>query len=269
MGGVAQGIGQALMEHQVYDRDSGQLLTGSFMDYAMPRAACMPNVECVARRGAVQDQSARRQGHRRVRHHRRAADRHQRDDRRAARRSASTQIDMPATPLRVWQAIRKRGGARRAAQACCARAASVARPWAKRPRRAPARDSKRALRLSTCRRSRRQGRMFTHVNRARSWSGSDPCVECVSMTSAAVPLARRAAAANPRPVILGSGTAGVVRAAGGGLARRLLGGAAFAADHGGWLLAVSVEARRAPAPSWRGIRRWTVCRGRGRSPPAW
>src|SRR4249919_2848225 len=46
MGGVVQGIGQALMEHQVYDRGSGQLITGSFMDYAMPRAAVMPNVEC-------------------------------------------------------------------------------------------------------------------------------------------------------------------------------------------------------------------------------
>jgi carbon-monoxide dehydrogenase large subunit len=47
MGGVVQGIGQALLEHQVYDRGSGQLITGSFMDYAMPRAAVMPNVECL------------------------------------------------------------------------------------------------------------------------------------------------------------------------------------------------------------------------------
>ena len=37
-GGLAQGIGQALMEHAVYDEDSGQLLTGSYMDYTMPRA---------------------------------------------------------------------------------------------------------------------------------------------------------------------------------------------------------------------------------------
>ncbi len=36
-GGVAQGIGQALTEHVVYDAD-GQLLTATFMDYAMPRA---------------------------------------------------------------------------------------------------------------------------------------------------------------------------------------------------------------------------------------
>jgi carbon-monoxide dehydrogenase large subunit len=40
-GGMAQGVGQALMEHIVYD-DDGQLLTGSFMDYAMPRAADLP-----------------------------------------------------------------------------------------------------------------------------------------------------------------------------------------------------------------------------------
>ncbi len=40
-GGVAQGIGQALMERTVYDRE-GQLLTASFMDYAMPRAANLP-----------------------------------------------------------------------------------------------------------------------------------------------------------------------------------------------------------------------------------
>ncbi|HWB48512.1 MAG TPA: xanthine dehydrogenase family protein molybdopterin-binding subunit [Stellaceae bacterium] len=44
-GGVAQGLGQALMEQVVYDRDSGQNLTGSFMDYAMPRADSMPYME--------------------------------------------------------------------------------------------------------------------------------------------------------------------------------------------------------------------------------
>jgi aerobic carbon-monoxide dehydrogenase large subunit len=40
-GGMAQGIGQALMEQVVYDRN-GQLLTGSFMDYAIPRASDLP-----------------------------------------------------------------------------------------------------------------------------------------------------------------------------------------------------------------------------------
>jgi aerobic carbon-monoxide dehydrogenase large subunit len=41
-GGVVQGIGQALMELAIYDKD-GQLLTGSYMDYAMPRAADVPS----------------------------------------------------------------------------------------------------------------------------------------------------------------------------------------------------------------------------------
>ena len=40
-GGVAQGIGQALLEQVIYD-DDGQLLTGSYMDYTMPRAADLP-----------------------------------------------------------------------------------------------------------------------------------------------------------------------------------------------------------------------------------
>jgi len=44
-GGVAQGIGQALMERTSYDPDSGQLLAGSFMDYALPRAADLPDIE--------------------------------------------------------------------------------------------------------------------------------------------------------------------------------------------------------------------------------
>jgi CO/xanthine dehydrogenase Mo-binding subunit len=43
-GGIAQGIGQALVEHAVYD-ESGQLLTGSLMDYAMPKADLFPMFE--------------------------------------------------------------------------------------------------------------------------------------------------------------------------------------------------------------------------------
>jgi carbon-monoxide dehydrogenase large subunit len=43
-GGIAQGIGQALWEGAVYD-DDGQLLTGSLMDYAVPKAAFFPNFE--------------------------------------------------------------------------------------------------------------------------------------------------------------------------------------------------------------------------------
>src|SRR2546422_2817662 len=43
-GGVAQGVGQALMEQVVYDAESGQLLTASFMDYAIPRADTLPDM---------------------------------------------------------------------------------------------------------------------------------------------------------------------------------------------------------------------------------
>jgi aerobic carbon-monoxide dehydrogenase large subunit len=44
MGGIAQGAGQALYEDVVYNRDSGQLLTGSLMDYGIPRADTLPRV---------------------------------------------------------------------------------------------------------------------------------------------------------------------------------------------------------------------------------
>ena len=44
-GGVAQGIGQILMEQVAYDRQSGQLLSASFMDYAMPRADVMCSID--------------------------------------------------------------------------------------------------------------------------------------------------------------------------------------------------------------------------------
>jgi len=44
-GGVAQGVGQAMLERTVYDSASGQLLTGSFMDYTLPRAADLPGLD--------------------------------------------------------------------------------------------------------------------------------------------------------------------------------------------------------------------------------
>jgi carbon-monoxide dehydrogenase large subunit len=43
-GALAMGLGQALLENAVYDADAGQLVTGSFMDYAMPRATDMPPI---------------------------------------------------------------------------------------------------------------------------------------------------------------------------------------------------------------------------------
>ena len=45
-GGTVQGIGQALLELGLYDAESGQLLTGSFMDYSMPRADNVPSFDC-------------------------------------------------------------------------------------------------------------------------------------------------------------------------------------------------------------------------------
>ncbi|WP_343035220.1 xanthine dehydrogenase family protein molybdopterin-binding subunit [Halovulum dunhuangense] len=47
-GGVAQGVGQALCEHLQHDADTGQLLTASFMDYAMPRAGDLPGIEVLS-----------------------------------------------------------------------------------------------------------------------------------------------------------------------------------------------------------------------------
>jgi aerobic carbon-monoxide dehydrogenase large subunit len=43
-GGIAQGIGQVMGEHAIYDKETGQLLTGTFMDYEMPRADGMPDM---------------------------------------------------------------------------------------------------------------------------------------------------------------------------------------------------------------------------------
>jgi carbon-monoxide dehydrogenase large subunit len=44
-GGIAQGVGQALLEHSHYDPETGQLLAASFMDYAMPRADTFPEIK--------------------------------------------------------------------------------------------------------------------------------------------------------------------------------------------------------------------------------
>jgi carbon-monoxide dehydrogenase large subunit len=104
-GGVCQGLGQVFMEHCQYG-DDGQFLTGSFMDYAMPRADSIPSIttefhpvpspknplgvkgsgECgvtgslPALMNAVADA--------------------------LARAGASTEIDMPVTPEKIWRALR-------------------------------------------------------------------------------------------------------------------------------------------------------------------
>jgi carbon-monoxide dehydrogenase large subunit len=47
-GGIVQGIGQALMEHNVHDAETGQPMAGSFLDYALPRAAGMPTLKPIS-----------------------------------------------------------------------------------------------------------------------------------------------------------------------------------------------------------------------------
>ena len=105
-GGIAQGIGQALLEHAVYDPQDGQLLSGSFMDYAMPRASTMPSfafsthnvptkanplgVKGAGEAGAVGAPPAVINAIVDALHHH-AGVRH---------------IDMPATPSRVWEALK-------------------------------------------------------------------------------------------------------------------------------------------------------------------
>ena len=86
-GGAAQGIGQALCERVVYDRESGQLLTGTFMDYALPRASMIRHFDMTnGRVDAVEEQSPRREGRGRARHDRRDAGRRERGARRARAR---------------------------------------------------------------------------------------------------------------------------------------------------------------------------------------
>ena len=60
-GGAVQGIGQALMEDTVYNSSTGQLLSASLMDYAMPRAEHAPRLSVRDTQCAVQDKPARRQ----------------------------------------------------------------------------------------------------------------------------------------------------------------------------------------------------------------
>jgi carbon-monoxide dehydrogenase large subunit len=105
-GGIAQGLGQALLEHCVYDAENGQLLSGSFMDYALPRAGEMPNIvseldesepcphnplgaKGCGEAGTIGAPTAVVSA---------VLD--------ALRRVGVTDIQLPLTPERVWQAIR-------------------------------------------------------------------------------------------------------------------------------------------------------------------
>ena len=81
-GGLAQGIGLALWEELHYD-DSGELLTGTLNDYAVPKADGFPHVRDPPHHDHHADQPARREGHRRGGDDRRDPDGGQRRDRRA------------------------------------------------------------------------------------------------------------------------------------------------------------------------------------------
>jgi carbon-monoxide dehydrogenase large subunit len=102
-GGVAQGIGQALLEHGVYDTESGQLITGSYMDYTMPRADDLPSykvgltvtpcpsnplgVKGCGEAGAIASPAAVMNA--------------------VTDAIGVKEFNMPATPLRVWEAIHR------------------------------------------------------------------------------------------------------------------------------------------------------------------
>ncbi len=82
-GGVAQGIGQALFEHALFDAETGQILSGSLMDYALPRADDLPAFEGSLTGDFQPRQPAGREGKRSGRRHRCTRHHHERRDERA------------------------------------------------------------------------------------------------------------------------------------------------------------------------------------------
>ncbi|PYC48014.1 hypothetical protein DI396_08000 [Litorivita pollutaquae] len=103
MGGVAQGLGQVLCEELHYDRD-GQLLSGSFMDYAMPRARDLPFYQCdfAATDTAMNPLSVKGVGEAGTVGAMAAGFSAVRD---ALAQCGVTEFEMPASPGRVWQAL--------------------------------------------------------------------------------------------------------------------------------------------------------------------
>jgi carbon-monoxide dehydrogenase large subunit len=103
-GGVAQGVGQALMEQVVYDPDSGQLLTASFMDYAMPRADTLPDmhIESAPVPTKLNPMGAKGAGEAGTVGALPAAMNAVLD---ALAQVGVRDLDMPASPERVWRAI--------------------------------------------------------------------------------------------------------------------------------------------------------------------
>ena len=103
-GGVVQGIGQALTEDTVYGED-GQLLTASFMDYAMPRADDVPFFHFETRNVPSTTNALGIKGAGEAGTIGASPAAHQRRDRCALPRLRHHHIDMPATPEVVWGAI--------------------------------------------------------------------------------------------------------------------------------------------------------------------
>ena len=108
-GGIAQGLGQALYEHAVYDED-GQLITGELMDYAIPRARMMPMDRMQSHDHAVAGESIGREGRRRSRTIgcspalvNSVVD--------ALSPLGVKHVDMPMTPQRIWNLMQTGGRA--------------------------------------------------------------------------------------------------------------------------------------------------------------
>jgi carbon-monoxide dehydrogenase large subunit len=108
-GGIAQGLGQALMEQVVYAKDTGQLLTGSFMDYCMPRAdtTCNVQVESNPVPTALNPLGAKGAGEAGTVGALPAVMNAVLD---ALAPLGVSELDMPATSARVWQAIQDAKG---------------------------------------------------------------------------------------------------------------------------------------------------------------
>jgi len=103
-GGVVQGLGQALMEQVLYERSSGQLTTASFMDYAMPRAqdVCDIEVHSSPQPTSLNPLGVKGAGEAGTVGAIAAAMNAIND---ALSEIGVTDFEMPATPFRVWQAI--------------------------------------------------------------------------------------------------------------------------------------------------------------------
>jgi len=104
-GGIAQGVGQALLEHSHYDRETGQLLAASFMDYAMPRADTFPTIKtALSEVPSPTNRLGVRSGGEGGTTPALAAVINAIVD--ALAELGVRHIEMPATPERVWRAIR-------------------------------------------------------------------------------------------------------------------------------------------------------------------